>query len=52
MSKYLLQSNKSKGSLHISVVDNYVPKYYQTFLNTSTVIESDKKANKSLPKEI
>ena len=43
MSKYLLQSQRSKGSLHISVVDDYVPKYYETFLNTSSVIDLKQK---------
>jgi len=42
MSKYLLESNKSKGSLHISVIDNYVPKYFDSFLNTSSVIDLNK----------
>ena len=42
MSRYL-DTNRSKGSLHLSV-DKFIPEYYQSFVNTSELnqLESPK----------
>lgn len=50
MSRYLLESNKSKTSLNISVINKYVSKLHESCINTSSAIENNNKNGKYLPK--